>query len=53
MNTFFALLDFGRRDEERRTKGERRGKTEDGRRTTDEGRRAREKGKSEILNSKS
>jgi hypothetical protein len=29
LNHFFALLDFGSRDEERRTKGERRGRVKD------------------------
>jgi hypothetical protein len=43
LNTFFALLDFGRKDEERRAKGERRGEAEDGRRTTDEGRTTSDK----------
>jgi len=32
LNHFFALLDFGSRDEERRTKGERRGAKSEGRR---------------------
>jgi len=41
LNHFFALLDFGSRDEERRTKGEGRGEAEDGRRTRDEGRTTR------------
>jgi hypothetical protein len=36
LNTFFALLDFGNRSEERRTKDEGRRRTEDGRQTRDE-----------------
>jgi len=48
LNTFFALLDFGRRDEERRAKDEgegRRAKNEERRTKDDGGRRTDDKGR--------
>jgi len=42
LNTFFALLDFGRRSEEQRAKSEERRTKDEGRRRTEDGRQTRD-----------